>query len=245
MIHDSATLDIFRENGQLIRDIRLSLIAMAQNGADCLAIDNQAKSLIKKAGGESAFMRVKGYHHATCICINDGFVHCIPQGKPKQGDIVTIDTGMFYHGTTTDVATTFLMGEDIAKQDFLSAGKKALSKAIKQTVVGNTVRDITKALQKHLERSGFRVTRDLCGHGLGATMHESPQIPLYDSSDPDLSVKLQPGMVLAVEAMYMAGDWKLKKDPDGWTLRTADGSLSGMFEEDVIVTESGPEVITV
>lgn len=244
MIHDSTTLEIFRENGKLIRDIRLHLIDMAHNGADSLAIDTQAQILIKKAGGEPAFMRVKGYHHATCICINDGFVHCIPQGKPKLGDIVTIDTGMFYHGTTTDVATTILIGQDSSKEQFLHAGQKALSKAIKQAIPGNTIRDITKTLQRHLERSGFSVTRDLCGHGLGATMHEEPQIPLYDSSDPDLSIKLQPGMVLAIEAMYMAGDWKLKKDPDGWTLRTADGKLSGMFEEDVIVTENGPEIIT-
>lgn len=244
MIHDSATLAIFRENGNLIRDIRLNLIDMAHNGADCLAIDSQAQTLIKKAGGEPAFMRVKGYHYATCICVNDGFVHCIPQGKPKAGDIVTIDTGMFYHGTTTDVATTILIGQDSTEEHFLHVGQKALAKAIKQAIPGNTIRDITKTLQKHLERSGYSVTRDLCGHGLGSTMHEEPQIPLYDSQDPALSTKLQPGMVLAIEAMYMEGDWKLKKDPDGWTLRTADGSLSGMFEEDVIVTESGSEVIT-
>lgn len=244
MIHSSDVLKIFRENGNLIREIRATLIDMALNGADCIAIDSEAFALIKRAGGEPAFTRVKGYKHATCICINDGFVHCIPQGKPKSGDIVTIDTGMYYRGTTTDVAKSIVIGSDQSKQEFLHIGEKSLHKAIKQAQPGNSVRDITKTLQKHIERAGYSVTRDLCGHGLGATMHEDPQIPMHDSLDPELSVKLQPGMVLAIEAMYMAGDWPLKKDADGWTMRTADGSLSGMFEEDVIITENGPEIIS-
>ena len=245
MNKDPEYLNIFRENGAKIAVIRQQLVEMAKNFAQPEQLDKEAERLIKAAGGEPGFKRVKGYHWSTCIGTNDGFVHCIPVGKIKDGDLVTIDTGMYYHGTTTDVATTFVVGQSNAKLDqFIAVGKKSLRKAIKQTVPGNKIKDITKVLQKIVERTGYSVTRNLCGHGLGETMHESPQIPMYISNDPDLKVDIVPGMVLAVESMYMEGDWRLVTDEDGWSLRTADGLLSGMFEEDVLVTEGGNEVIT-
>jgi methionyl aminopeptidase len=238
-------LDTFRENGHRIGNIRQQLVEFAQTHHQMEEVDALAQELIKKAGGEPAFQKVDAYYWATCITVNDGMVHGIPKGSFKPGDIVTIDTGMFYQGTTTDCSTTFVIGAATPEQEhFLSVGKHALKKAIKQAKSNNQVKDISKAMQTNVEAAGFNVVRTLTGHGLGKTMHENPQIPCFVSSDKGLRTRLKPGMVLAIEVMYMQGDWPLKLAKDGWTLTTADGSLSGMFEEDVIVTPQGPEIIT-
>ncbi len=245
MTFDNKTLDTFRENGRRIGSIRQQLVKFSQKHHQMEEIDNLAQQLIKQAGGEPAFQKVNGYHWATCITVNDGMVHGIPKGTFKLGDIVTIDTGMFYQGTTTDCSSTFVIGTPTPDQaHFLNVGKQALKKAIKQAKPKNQVKDISKTMQHGVEAAGYNVVRTLTGHGLGATMHENPQIPCFISSDPGLRTRLTPGMVLAIEVMYMQGHWPLKLDKDGWTLKTADGSLSAMFEEDVIITPNGPEIIT-
>ena len=241
----SKHLDIFRENGRLISEIRNQLVDFAKSNPDKAAIDKQAEMLIKKAGGVPAFQKVDGYNWSTCICVNDEFVHGIPKGKINPGDIVTIDIGMFYKGTTTDTATTFILGQaDEATQTFLQVGRDTLKQAVNQAQPGNTISDISRTIQTGIESAGYTVTRDLVGHGLGKTMHERPQIPCIVNSSPDQNVIIKPGMILAIEVMYMMGNWHLTKDDDNWTMRTADGSLSAMFETDVIITKSGPEIIT-
>jgi len=243
---NSSYLNDFRENGRRIALIKQELVAFAQTHLKLEQIEAKAVELIKKAGGEPAFMRVPGYSYATCISVNSGFVHGIPKGNLKPGDIVTIDTGMVYKDTTTDTATTFVIGPATPEQDaFLNLGKKTLKKAVQAAQAGNQVRHISETIQRMIEKGGCNVTRNLTGHGVGKTMHESPAIPCFTSkSDPNLRVRLVPGMVLAIEVMYMKGQWPLVQADDGWTLSTADGSDSAVFEEDVIITENGPEVIT-
>jgi methionyl aminopeptidase len=152
---------------------------------------------------------------------------------------------MYLKGTTTDAATTFVLGQPSSQQKkFLDVGKKALRKAINKARINARVKDISQVLQTTVEAAGYTVSRTLTGHGLGETMHEDPPIPCFVSSDPAINTRLKENMILAIEIMYMAGDWPLVIDQDGWTLYTKDGSDSAVFEEDVLITADGPEVIT-
>jgi methionyl aminopeptidase len=236
---------IYRENGKKIAKIKFQAAAFAQTHHNLADIDLFITQQIKQTGGEPAFMRVPGYKWASCISLNSQIVHGIPKGHSKPGDIITIDTGMYYQGTTTDTATSFVIGKATAEQEhFLSLGKKTLHKAIKQARVGKQIKDISKTIQTNIEAAGYNVTRNLTGHGVGETMHEEPPIPCFVSNDPALKTKIEIGMVLAIEVMYMKGDWPLIQASDGWTLSTKDGSDSAVFEEDVLITPSGPEVLT-
>jgi methionyl aminopeptidase len=246
MTNSDAYYDAFRENGLKIAQIRDNLIQFTQTHFRLEDIEAQANRLIREAGGEPAFKRVPGYQFATCISVNDGFVHGLPQGTLKPGDVVTIDTGMYYRGTTTDTARTFVVGPETPDQSFfLNVGKKALKKTIGVATTGSPIRRLSETIQKYVERAGFNVTRNLTGHGVGASMHEPPAIPCFISKDPDLNFKLKTGMVIAIEVMYMQGDWPIKTDSDGWTMRTVDGSLSAVFEDDVLITAKGPKVLTI
>ncbi len=237
--------DIYRINGRKIAEIRSKAVDFAQTHFNLTDIDNYVDNLIREAGGESAFKKVSGYHWATCISVNDCLVHGIPKGYLKPGDIVNIDTGMYYQGTTSDCSTTFVIGQATPEQEhFLNVGKKTLKEAIKQAKPGNRIRDISKTIQRHIEAAGYNVTRNLTGHGIGKTMHQDPPIPCFDSSDPDLSTRIIPGMTLAIEVMYMKGDWPLVLAKDGWGLYTKDGSDTAVFEEDVLITPTGPEILT-
>lgn len=245
MNHSPKLLRAFRDNGAKISEILQLLAAHAQKTDSIEEIELQAQKLIAKAGGSPAFMRVPGYRWATCVSINDAIVHGIPEGKLKEGDVITIDTGMFYKGTTTDTATSFVVGTATrSQQHFLDVGRKSLDNAISQVRAGNKIRQISAAMQQVVEKAGFSVSRNLTGHGLGKTMHEEPAIPCFSSNDKHQDIRLQAGQVLAVEIMYMKGDWPLMTDADGWTMRTSDSSLSAVFEHDVIVTHGAPEVIT-
>ena len=246
MTNSDAYLSAFRENGQKIATIRDTLVTFTQTHFHLEDIEAYANHLIHEAGGEPAFKKVPGYAYATCISVNDGFVHGLPKGTLKPGDIVTIDTGMYYRGTTTDTARTFVIGPGTPDQIFfLGVGKKALKKTISVATVGSPIRRLSETMQRYVERAGFSVTRNLTGHGVGKTMHEPPTIPCFMSRDPDLKLRLKPGMVIAIEVMYMKGGWPITTDSDGWTMRTVDGSLSAVFEEDVLITDKGPEVLTI
>lgn len=242
---DNQYYSTYRLNCRKTAEIRAKAVAFAQTHFNLADIDHYVDELITAAGGQAAFKKVPGYKWATCISVNDVLVHGIPKGHLKPGDIVNIDTGMYYQGTTSDCSTTFVVGQPTPEQiHFLDVGKKTLKEAIKKAKPGNRIRDISSTIQKHIEAAGYNVTRNLTGHGIGKTMHEDPPIPCFVSNDTVLSTKIIPGMVLAIEVMYMKGDWPLVLDKDGWTLHTRDGSDSAVFEEDVLITPSGPEVLT-
>lgn len=242
---NKAFLDTYRENGKRIKHIRNQVATYAQTHHSLEDIDAYAEKLILKADGEPAFKRVPKYNWSTCISVNSGIVHGIPQGTIKSGDLVSIDIGMYYQGTTTDTATSFVIGQATpSQQKFLRIGQKALAKAIKAAQPNKPIKNISKVIQTTVEKAGYNVSRTLTGHGLGETMHEEPPIPCFVNNHPKINQKLKVGMVLALEVIYMQGNWQLKLDPDGWTLRTQDNSLSAVFENDVIINPNGPEVIT-
>lgn len=234
-------IKIMAEGGGKLAIIKREVVKAVRPGITTLQLDKLADKLIVEAGGEASFKMVPGYRRATCININDTVVHGIPGSyKIKPGDKVGIDVGMFYKGYHTDTSVT--VG---GPEKFLEAGRRGLKKAIDQARVGKRVADISAAMQETVEEAGLNVVRALTGHGIGHELHEEPAIPCFVMGDYKHSPKLVEGMVIAIEIMYNQGDFEVVyKNDDGWTIVTADGKMSGLFEETVAVTAHGPVVLT-
>ena len=211
-----------------------------------MEIEKLADSLINKSGGKPSFKMVDGYKYATCVNVNAGVVHGIPKKEIvfKDGDIVSVDVGIFYKGFHTDTSISVLLGKDDEKSHFLDIGKSALKKAIKQAKRGKRIWHISQAMEKAIVQAGFYPVRSLVGHGVGRSLHEEPQIPCFIYGKPENTPKIVEGMVFAIEAMYTQTDTSLVVEEDGWTIVTSDGKISGLFEETIAVTKNGPLVIT-
>ena len=207
-------------------------------------LDKLAEKLIRKKHAIPVFIGYRGYKNATCISVNEEIVHGIP-GKRiiKDGDLVKIDVGVKIDGFCGDTAFTFPVGKiDKKATKLMRAGKDALKAAIRQVRAGNHLGEVSAAVERVASSQGFSVVRDLYGHGIGANLHEDPLIPNYGK--PGEGLKLQPGMVFAIEPMLNIGTWKIRTLSDGWTVITADKSLSCHFEHSVLITEGEPEILT-
>lgn len=242
---------VMAEGGKLLGKIRDETARQIKPGMTTAEIDKIADDLIKLTGGEASFKMVKGYHHATCINLNDVVVHGIPGPQIVQpGDKVGLDVGLFYKGWHSDTSTTVRAGEREGTNPreidhFLEIGRKGLKKAISEARIGKRVTDISRAMQETVEAAGYQAVRALTGHGIGRELHESPYIPCFVMENEQFSPKLEEGMVIAIEIMYNAGTWDVAYvNDDGWTIATADGKISGLFEETVAITKSGPQVLT-
>jgi methionyl aminopeptidase len=173
-------------------------------------------------------------------------VHGIPRKEIvfKKGDVVSVDVGIFYKGFHTDTALTVYLGQKKEIKNFLKAGKEAMLAGIKKAKKGNKIGDISRAIEKRLFESNLRPIWALTGHGIGKELHEEPNIPCFTSADPVEETPIVEGMTLAVEVMYTNGKGDLKLDKDGWTLRTKDGRIAGLWEETVAITSNGSFVLT-
>lgn len=207
-------------------------------------LDELAESFIISEKAVPAFKGYKGYPATLCTSLNDQVVHGIPGPTVlKEGDIISIDVGVFHSGFYGDAALTLPVGKVSDKASkLLTATEEALYKGIEKAVTGNRLSDISSAVQKHVERDGFSVVRNFVGHGIGRELHEDPQIPNFGK--PGKGPLLREGMTLAIEPMINAGTWKVDVMDDGWTAVTKDGSLSAHFEHTVAVTEKGPKILT-
>lgn len=234
-----------RTGGHLLAQIRDQLASFAQVGMTFAEIEAEAQRRIKASGAKPSFSTVPGYHWATCIMKNDGLCHGIPNDTViEDGDVVTIDVGLIYSGYHLDTTTTFIVGTPTAeKRRFLELGQKALNKAIGKVYAGQSVYNVSLAMEKVLVENELGIVYQLTGHGVGEKLHMEPAIPCIAQKH-DKKVFIHEGQTIAVEVMYTAGAGDLKVDKDGWTYRTVDGSLSGMFEETVLVTKNGSEVLT-
>jgi len=212
-------------------------------GVKTRELDRLAEQVIRDAGGVPAFLHYRGYPATLCISVNDVIVHGIPGEVPLQeGDIVGIDCGVFYKGYCGDAARTFAVGRiDPAAERLLRVTEEALHLGVAQVRPGGRLQDIGWAVQQHAESHGYSVVREFTGHGVGTSLHEDPQVPNFGVAGK--GPKLKPGMVLAIEPMVNAGACGIRMDPDGWTARTEDGSLSAHFEYSVAVTPSGARVL--
>lgn len=240
---------VMTEGGKRLAEVRDALAASVMPGMKTIEIDKLATELIKKLGGKASFAMVPGYKHATCINVNDEVVHAIPGSRVIQsGDVVGIDVGIFYKGFHTDTAVSVLAGKQSGKskaQKFLEVGKQGLLNAIDQARPGNRIADISKAMESAIRKGGYSPVKALTGHGVGKNLHEEPPIPCFSVGSYAQSPKIVPGMVLAIEIMYNMGESEVMyKNTDGWTITTADGTISGLFEETVAVTKDGPVVLT-
>ncbi len=236
---------------RIIRGILADLRSFVRPGVTTIEIDRFAERRIREAGGVSAF---KGYPHrndghdfpgTVCASVNDEVVHGVPceQTVLHAGDILSVDLGVLYNGYYGDAAETFPVGVIApGAQRLLDVTRDALLRAVDQARPGHRVSDIGYAVQTHVEAHGFSVVREFVGHGIGASLHEEPQIPNF--GQPGRGMRLTPGMVLAIEPMVNAGGPEVVLSAeDGWTARTRDGSLSAHFELSVAVTEGGPKVL--
>ncbi|MBU0978961.1 type I methionyl aminopeptidase [Patescibacteria group bacterium] len=234
-----------RQGGKALADVKSRLRQMVKGGTKFEEIEALVQKLIKQAGMQVSFSTVGDYDWATCITKNSGLCHGIPRNQVvNEGDIITIDVGLISQGYHLDSALTVAVGRVSKKiNDFLAVGQAALALAIAQARPGKTVFDISRAMDKRVQKAGFRAVYQLTGHGLGHKLHQPPVIPCV-AQPRDKKIILKVGQTMAIEMMYAMGDAHLKLADDGWTYITSDGSLTAMFEESVLITKQGPEILT-
>ena len=239
-----AEIEKMRQASAIVADVLAELTAMVAPGVSTLDLDREAERLVRAAGGDPAFKGYRGYPCTLCAAVNEQVIHGIPSKRAlAEGDIVSLDMGVRKDGFFADSAVTVPVGRVTEEaQLLLRVTQEALAKGIEQARVGSRVSDIGHAIQKHVEAHGFSVVREFVGHGIGASLHEEPQIANY--GDPGRGPRLAEGMTLAIEPMVNVGKAAVKMLPDGWTAVTRDGSLSAHFEHTVAVTRDGPLVLT-
>jgi methionyl aminopeptidase len=239
-----AELAKMRAANQLVARILEELSAMVAPGVSTAELDAAAESRVRAGGAEPAFKGYRGYPATLCASVNEQVVHGIPNRTPlASGDIVSLDMGVKLDGFYGDSAITVPVGVvDDEVATLLRVTQEALEKGIAQVRVGGRISDIGHAIQQHVEAHGFSVVREFVGHGIGAALHEDPQIANY--GEPGHGPRLAEGMTLAIEPMVNMGKRDVRVLADGWTAVTRDGSLSAHFEHTVAVTKNGPLVMT-
>ena len=243
----SSDIDQMKTAGTKLAYVRDQTAKFIKPGITSLELDQIATKLIKEAGAQPSFSMVRGYHHATCININDEVVHSIPTNrKIKSGDVVSLDVGLCFDGWHSDTSITVAVGTSTSSiNNFLTIGKRSVKKAIEVCIAGNRVWDLSHAMQTTVENAGYGVVTALTGHGIGRYLHEEPAVPCFEVQDYKHSPLLRVGMVLAIEIMYAQGSGEVVyKNDDGWTICTRDGKIAGLFEETVAITKDGPLILT-
>lgn len=242
-----------RQGGRLLGMVLNELEKEVVPGASSLDVDDRAMELLEEHGLEPMILGYqpsfapRPYPAATCVSVNDVIVHGIPNENPvtfKEGDVVSIDLVIGYQGMVLDSARTVICGEgSIQAKELLAVTAEALQMAIAAVRPGNRVSDIGRAVESVVPK-GYGIVEDLCGHGVGYSLHEEPQIPNYVAKNfPD--PELKPGMVLAIEPMIVQGKKNVIFDArDGYTVRSKDGNLTAHMEHTVLVTEKGSEILT-
>ncbi|OGY90390.1 MAG: type I methionyl aminopeptidase [Candidatus Komeilibacteria bacterium RIFCSPLOWO2_01_FULL_52_15] len=240
--------DVQRVHGaaKKLQEILEMLCSEVRVGMTGRELDKRAQTLIHKAGGKPAFI---GYGNppfpaALCVSRNDCVVHGIPDAVPfVAGDIIGLDIGMIYDGIFTDMARTVTLDPvSRREQELVRATYDALPKFLSVIRPGSKTGDLGYAMQTYFEGLGFGVVRDLAGHGVGDALHEPPEIPNFGT--PGKGAIFSKGMVIAVEPMVTLGDWRVRIDTDGWSVKTRDGSKTAHTEDMVLVTDTGAEILT-
>ena len=239
---------IMQEGGKRLKEVVRTLKKQIKKGITTKVIDEEAERLIKLAGGESSFKKVADYYWSTCLCVNEQVVHTPPSDrKLKEGDLFTIDIGMFYQGFHTDYSDSFIIGttNDNKVKRFLEVGKTALNKAIDQAKPGNYLGKISEAIEKEIYGNGYFILKDLTGHGVGKTLHEDPFIPGYLDKPVYKTMKLKPGLVIAIEVIYSMGSERIAYEKgNNWSIISSDKSLSACFEHTVAITDKKGFILT-
>lgn len=240
-------IKIMQHGGHILAEVLYHVMEQIKPGMTELEVDQMAEKMIRERGGEPGFKRVPGYHYTVCMSTNDVVVHGIPGNYAfKPGDLVGVDCGVFYKGFHTDMSHSVIVpgAARPESEKFLKIGKKALDESIKEAVISNRIGHISKKIQDIVEGAGYSIVRSLIGHGVGRELHEEPEVPGYLVQPIDNTPLLKEGMTIAVEVIYNMGSREVTLDEDGWTIRTEDGALAGLYERTIAITKDGPLMLT-
>lgn len=244
-IKSAREIELMTEAGRILEIVHKELERAVRPGISTKDIDRLGEEVIRSYGCIPSFLDYNGYPASICVSVNEEVVHGIPSDKRilQEGDIVSLDAGVIYKGYHSDAARTHAVGEISAEaKRLMQITKESFFEGIKYAKEGNYLFDISAAIGKYAEKHGYGVVRDLCGHGIGSTLHEAPEIPNYVMNRK--GVKLKAGMTLAIEPMINMGGWEVDWLSDEWTVVSRDHSLSAHYENTVLITEGEPRLLT-
>ena len=243
-LKSSHEIELMRRAGKITAAARALAGEMVRPGVTTQEIDSAVEHFIRKQGAVPSFLNYHGYPASACISVNDEIIHGIPGKRVLQeGDIVSVDVGAYIGGFHGDCAATFACGKISEEaQNLIDVTRQSFFEGIKFAKEGHRLQDISAAIQSYVEDRGYSIVREYVGHGVGAEMHESPEIPNFGR--PGRGPRLLRGMTLAIEPMVNAGTAAIKLMPDGWTVRTLDGKWAAHYENTVLITDGEPEILT-
>ena len=238
-------IELMKEAGRLVAKVFETVASFIKPGVSTYEINALAEKVIYDGGGSCPCKGYYDYPAGTCVSVNETLIHGIPSKKIilREGDLVSLDVVANLHGYCADATRTFLVGtcKESVKQ-ILNVCQKAFYEGVKQAKPGNRVGDISAAIQHYVESNGYSVAREFTGHGIGKSMHEDPSVPNYGTAG--TGPLLQNGMTLAVEPMILEGKKETRILGDGWTVKSRDGKLTCHYENTIVITDDGYEIIT-
>ena len=237
-------IELMRRAGKITAAARALAGEMVKPGVTTQEIDSEVERFIRKQGAVPSFLHYNGYPASACISVNDEIIHGIPGKRVLQeGDIVSVDVGAYIDGFHGDCAATFACGSITPEaQDLIDVTRQSFFEGIRYAKEGHRLLDISAAIQTYVESHGYSVVREYVGHGVGAAMHEAPEIPNY--GHPGRGPRLLRGMTLAIEPMVNAGSAAIRQMNDGWTVKTLDGKWAAHYENTILITDGEPEILT-
>lgn len=243
-IKTESQIEKMRKAGALLHDVLDALRAEIKPGISTNHLDRMAEKLIRASGAIPSFKGYNGFPFSICASVDEQVVHGFSNDKPlKEGQLLSVDCGLIFDGWQSDSAFSVLVGGGSEKnQKLVDVTEECFWLGAAQAKAGNRLGDISHAIQVHAEKHGYGVIRDLCGHGIGQEMHEDPNVPNFGPAG--RGVKLQAGMVLAIEPMISMGTWKVYVEDDEWTVVTRDHSVCSHYEHTVLITDGEPEILS-
>ena len=233
-----------RKSGELLVEILKTLQPEVRPGVSTLDLDAIARKRIERSGGRPSFLGYHGFPAALCTSVDSAVIHGIPDARRlSEGQVVGVDCGIDLEGYYSDAALSVPVGSVAPEvKKLLRVTKESLYRGVAAARLGHRINDISRAIEEHVSKEGFGIVRPYCGHGLGLSIHEDPQVPNYVGPGPN--PRLKPGMVLAIEPMVNLGDDDVEVLDDDWTVVTSDGSVSAHYEFTIVVLSDGPEILT-
>ena len=244
-IKSAREIELMREAGRILAETHDRLKEYVVPGVTTGEIDRKGEEIIRSYGCIPSFLNYEGYPASICTSVNDEVVHGIPNRKRvlHEGDIISLDAGVIWHGYQSDAARTWAVGRISPEAEKLvKVTEESFFEGIRYAVAGNHLNDICVHIQDYAESFGYGVVRDLVGHGIGTEMHEDPEIPNFRMNRK--GILLKPGMTLAIEPMINMGRADVVWTDDGWTVVTDDGSLSAHYENTILITDGEPEILS-
>lgn len=237
-------IELMRQAGKITAAARALAREMVTPGITTAQIDREVRHFIEKSGAKPTFLGYGGFPGSVCLSVNDEVIHGIPGSRTiQEGDIVSVDVGATWKGFVGDCAGTYVAGKgsDEALR-LIQVTRQSFFEGMKFARAGYRIGDISHAVQTYVEKNGFSVVREYVGHGVGAELHEAPEVPNY--GEPGRGPRLLKGMTIAVEPMVNAGTYEVRVLKDGWTVKTKDGKLSAHYENTILITDGEPEILT-